>query len=291
MSRGNSGFRKSGSDIKKTPPTRDNNLDMSNPMKERLPPHPKMALAILLLAIAQPALSEWSLQTGADYTSGEYGASEDTRILYIPLTVKTEGERYFARVTIPYIEVDAPIGGDIIAIGPDGQPIRASAGEREKNEGMGDVVAALGYTVLNRASRAILDVVGKVKFGTADEDKGLGTGENDYSLQVDGYKTFTRLTLLATAGYRFYGDPPDLELDDAFFGSVGSVYKLTSTTSGGLVYDFREKIVPTGDSQREVSGFVTHKIGRDRKVQGYVVGGLSGASPDWGAGVVFTLGL
>lgn len=261
-------------------------------MKEKRPLRPRMALAILSFVAAQPTFAEWSMQTGFDYTSGEYGASEDTRILYVPLTVKTEGRRYFARVTIPYIEVDAPVGGDIIAIGPDGQPIRAATGDREKNDGVGDIVAALGYTVLNRArSGIVVDVVTKAKFGTADEDKGLGTGENDYSVQIDGYKTFNRLTLLATMGYRIYGDSPDFELDDVFFGSVGSVFKLSSKTSGGLTYDFREKIVPTGDPQREATVFVTRKAGRNHKTQGYFVGGLSEASPDWGVGLVFTRGL
>lgn len=258
-------------------------------MKEKRPLRPRMALAILSFVAAQPTFAEWSMQTGFDYTSGEYGASEDTRILYVPLTVKTEGRRYFARVTIPYIEVDAPVGGDIIAIGPDGQPIRASTGDREKNDGVGDIVAALGYTVLNRArSGIVVDVVTKAKFGTADEDKGLGTGENDYSVQIDGYKTIKRLTYLLTAGHRVYGDPSGLDLNDVFFGSVGAVFKFRLGISAGMIYDFRERIVESGDTQSELTGFVTRKLGGNRKIQGYVVGGLSDASPDWGAGLMLT---
>ncbi len=249
------------------------------------------ALAVLALAMAQPAVAEWSVQTGIDYTSGKYGAPEDTRILYVPVTVKNEGERYFARLTIPYIEVDAPVGGEIIAIGPDGQPIRASTGERAKDDGVGDVVAAAGYSLLNSAaSGTIIDVVGKVKFGTADEEKGLGTGEDDYSVQIDGYKAFKRLTYLLTAGYRVYGDPPDLDFDDVFFGSVGAIYKFKPGISGGVVYDFRENIIDDGDEQSEVTAFVTQKLGGKRKIQAYVLGGLSDASPDWGGGLMFTQG-
>ncbi len=260
-------------------------------MKENLLPSPSTALAVLSLAITQPALAEWGIQTGLDYTSGEYGASEDTRILYIPLTVKTEGERYFARVTIPYIEVDAPVGGDIIAIGPDGQPIRTAGGNRAKDDGVGDVVAALGYTVVNSlASGTIIDIVGKVKFGTADEEKGLGTGEDDYSFQIDGYKTFKRLTYLLTVGHRVYGDPPDFDFDDVFFGSIGAIYKFKPDISGGVVYDFRENIIAGGDEQSEVTVFVTQKISGNRKIQGYVLGGLSDASPDWGLGLMLTQG-
>jgi hypothetical protein len=249
------------------------------------------ALAAFALALTQPTFAEWSLQTGVDYTSGEYGASEDTRILYIPLTVKTEGQRYFARVTVPYIEVDAPVGGDIIAIGPDGQPIRASTGDRAKDDGVGDVVAAVGYSVINgAASGATVDVVGKVKFGTAEEEKGLGTGEDDYSVQIDGYKVFKKMTYLLTVGYRVYGDPPDIDFDNVFFGSAGAIYKLQPNISGGLIYDFRESIIAGGDEQSELTAFVTRKIAGNRKVQGYVVGGLSDASPDWGLGLMLTQG-
>jgi hypothetical protein len=261
-------------------------------MKEKRLLRPSTALAVLSLVIAKPAVADWSVQTGIDYTSGEYGASEDTRILYVPLTVKTEGERYFVRVTIPYIEVDAPVGGDVIAIGPDGQPIRASTGNRVKDDGAGDVVAALGYTVLNSlAAGTVIDVVAKVKFGTADEEKGLGTGEDDYSLQIDGYKTFKRLTYLLTVGHRVYGDPPDIEFDDVFFGSAGAIYKFKPGISGGLIYDFRENIISDGDDQSELTAFVTRKMGGNRKIQGYVVGGLSNVSPDWGVGMTLTQGL
>jgi hypothetical protein len=247
-----------------------------------------MALAILSLAIAHSSLAEFSVQTGLDYTSGTYGASEDTRILYVPLTFKAEGQRYFARVTIPYIEVDAPVGGDIIAI-VDSQPI--STGDQEKNSGVGDVVAALGYSVLNSmALGTIIDIVGKVKFGTADEEKGLGTGEDDYSVQIDGYKVFKRLTYLLTAGYRVYGDPPDLDFEDVFFGSLGAIYKFNPGISGGLVYDFRDKIITGGDEQSEVTAFATQKLTGKRKIQAYVLGGLSDASTDWGGGLMFTQG-
>ncbi len=260
-------------------------------MKQKHLQRPKTALAILSLALAQPAFAEWSLQTGVDYTSGEYGASEDTRILYVPLTLKTEGQRYFARVTVPYIEVDAPVGGDIIAIGPDGQPIRASTGDRAKDDGAGDVVAAVGYSVINSAaSGTIVDVVGKVKFGTAQEEKGLGTGEDDYSVQIDGYKLIKRMTYLLTAGYRVYGDPPDLDFDNVFFGSAGAIYKFQPSMSGGLVYDFRESIIADGDEQSEVTALITQKLGGKRKIQAYVLGGLSDASPDWGGGLMLTQG-
>lgn len=256
----------------------------------------KVVLAMLLAAsvalIGQPTSAGLSVITGADYSSGEYGDTEETRILYIPVTAKYEADRYVLRLTIPYVEIDAPSGGDIIAIGPGGQPIRSGAGNRETNAGLGDVVASAGYTVFESApAGAILDLVGKVKFGTADADDGLGTGETDYAVQLDGYKTFGPFTLLATLGYRVYGDPPGSDFDNVAFGGLGGVYKFSPDTSAGVIFDIRDNIVLNSDPQYELTAFVTHKVGARTKLQGYLLTGFSDSSPDWGGGLMVIQGL
>lgn len=244
----------------------------------------------LLFLVSDLAHADMSVSTGVDYSSGTYGATEKTKITYIPLIFKYEADRYFIRFAVPYLSIEAPTGGAILTIGPDGQPIREASGARATNAGMGDVIVAAGYTVMDSGAGALLDVIGKIKFGTADETKGLGTGENDYSAQLDWSQKLSGFTLLATGGYRVYGDPPGTDFDNAFFGSLGGVRKFAPATSGGLIFDFRENIVAGTDSQRDVTAFVSHKIGKSRKLQGYASAGLSDASPDWGIGVVLSFG-
>lgn len=251
----------------------------------------KVAVVVLAAAavamFGQSATAGLSMLTGVDYSSGEYGDTEETRILYIPVTAKYEADRYVLRLTVPYVEIDAPSGGDIIAIGPGGQPIRSGAGNRETNAGLGDVVASAGYTVFESVpAGVILDLVGKVKFGTADADDGLGTGETDYAMQFDGYKRLGSLTLLATLGYRVYGDPPGSDFDNVPFGALGVVYKLSPDSSAGAIFDMRENIVINSDPQYELTAFVTRKVGARFKVQGYVLSGFSDSSPDWGVGLM-----
>jgi len=60
----------------------------------------------------------------------------------------------------------------------------------------------------------MLDVAGNIKFGTADANKNLGTGENDYSAQLDGYYTFSKTTLFATAGYKVIGAPAGITVNN-----------------------------------------------------------------------------
>jgi len=256
----------------------------------RTKPLTRVATIVLgaVAVVTQPARADFSFLTGVDYTSGKYGTTEETRVLYVPFTFKYEAQRYVLRLTVPYVSVDAPVGGEIIGIGADGQPIRAGGtGMRERTSGLGDVVAAAGYTVWNTGAGTLIDLVGKVKFGTADDAKGLGTGKNDYSLQLDGSSTvLNRFALIYTAGYRVYGDPEGIDFHNAFFGSLGGVYKFSAQTSTGLIYDTRQHILPGTEPQRELTVFVTNKIGKSYKVQSYVLGGFSDASPSWGVGLM-----
>jgi hypothetical protein len=89
---------------------------------------------------------------------------------------------------------------------------------RTSEDGLGEIVAGATYNLLPPTENGfIFDVGAKVKFGTADEDKRLGTGEEDYSLQGDLYKTFGSWAALWTLGYRWYGDPSGIDLENVFF--------------------------------------------------------------------------
>ena len=245
----------------------------------------------LLVGSCPSARAELKFTSGFDYSSGKYGGTESTDILYIPLTIKNEGVSSLFRLTVPLLTIRGPSGGDIIGIGPDGQPIRAGNGPRETESGLGDVIAAYTYYAYESAATGTyIDLTGKVKFGTADETKDLGTGENDYSAQIDFYKTVGNLTWLLTGGYRVYGDPPGVDFDNAFYGSVGGVVKRSRETSIGIIYDFREKIQPTSDPLSELTVYISSKSGKGARFQWYALTGFSDASPDWGIGFTFTVG-
>jgi hypothetical protein len=232
-------------------------------------------MAVVFGMVGQAASAGLSVMTGVDYSSSDSGDTEATRILFVPVTAKFEADRTVLRLTVPYVEIDAP-----------------GAGTRETSSGLGDVVASAAYTVFESTpSGIILDLLGKVKFGTADADQGLGTGETDYALQLDGYKKFGSFTLLATVGYRVYGDPPRSDFDDVPFGALGVVYKFSPDTSAGAIFDMRDNIVLNSDPQYELTVFVTRKVGARFKLQGYVLGGFSDSSPDWGAGLMMILEL
>lgn len=244
-----------------------------------------VALASLLLAPAGFAADDIKLKlsSGIDFTSGDYGGSEDIEDTYIPVTATIETGRLGFRLTIPYLSVRAPAGTVIIE--PGGDPV-LGPGPLRTESGLGDIIGAVTlYDVVSNHDLGIaLDLTAKVKFATADEDKGLGTSENDYSIQADVYKYLDDLTILASGGYKVRGDPSSLDLENVFYASVGGVYQLAPRTRGGLIYDFRESAFASGDDIQELTGFVSQQLNDTWRIQAHVLTGFGDASPDWGGG-------
>lgn len=247
-----------------------------------------MAIALAAtVGIAQASDSRVTVTTGMDYSSGKYGGTQATDILYIPVIGKYENGPWVFKLTVPYIRVTAPSGGTVVSVDPSGRLVRRSVGPSTTNSGLGDIVTGLSYNVLNHAaSQTAMDITGKIKFGTADQNKGLGTGQTDYALQADLYKTYGKTTALATLGYRVLGDPAGVSLNNVWFGSVGGAYKFTQETSGGLVLDLRQPSTATGAQMRELTAYMTQKMGARYKLQGYGIAGFTDASPDWGLGAM-----
>ncbi len=231
---------------------------------------------------------EFKFTTGFDYSSGDYGGNSDTTILYIPFTGKYLDEKYSIKVTIPYLRIKSEdtvvtSGGQVIVSGD------SLLTSEETESGLGDIVAAFSYYLLEETENSpMVDINAKVKLGTADEDKGLGTGETDYALEVDLAKTFDENVLFGTLGYKFYGDPAAYDLDNAFYTSIGLSHRFSSELSAGLMHDYREKTTDSGSEMNELTACATCRLSSNYKLMGYTVAGLSDGSPDWGIGLTIT---
>ena len=224
-----------------------------------------------------------TLATGFDYTSGKYGAPETTRILYVPFIAKYDTGPWMLKLTVPFIRITGP--ANVVGAGADRVTLPGAPAGQRTDAGLGDVVASAFYNVLTERRAGFgLDLGAKVKLGTADETKGLGTGQNDYSLQADVYKAIGRLTAFGSLGHRWYGDPPGIDLKNVYYWSLGGAYRVSTAASAGLVYDFRPAITSTGGEISEVTAFITQRLTNEWKLQPYAVLGFGKASPDWGVG-------
>lgn len=236
-----------------------------------------------------------SLEIGFDYTTGDYGTGSSTEVLYIPVTWRYDTGPNMFRLTVPWIAVTTQTtGGTIVGMDPMGRPIHSGGTQTRKTQtesGLGDIIAGYGRNLYEEyRSGTYLDAFAKVKFGTADETRGLGTGENDYSLQLDGYTLAGKATLFATVGYKLIGDPPGTNFNNIGFTTVGASVPFGQDAYVGAQYDYWQPMLPSSDSQRDVTFFLSNGIGRGSAIRAYVLIGSGNASPDWGAGASVIVG-
>ena len=234
------------------------------------------------VAAAEEGAPIVSLSTGVDFATGTYGGDVDIEDTYIPLAATVDVGRLAFRLTVPYLSVTAPEG---TVFDPDGIPLPGS-GDLVTEAGLGDIIGSVTlYDIINNRKLGFaMDLTGKVKFATANDDKGLGTGEADYSVQADFYKFMGDFTLLGSVGYKYRGDPADIDLDNVLMASAGGVYKFSPDFRGGLFFDYRESAISGSDSIQELTVFVSRRLTDDWKLQFFVMTGFTDSSLDWGGG-------
>ena len=223
------------------------------------------------------------MSVGMEYTSGDYGQSQNTDILYVPFSLKYDAFPWSVKLTVPYIRITGP--GNVVGGVDGGVVIGDSSKRRTTEQGMGDTVASVTYALDTWWNTApIVDLTAKAKIATADEARGLGTGENDYSLQVDIANTYGNTTPFLMVGYKFMGDPEDIDLNNVWFGSVGLDYRLHPLVNVGLSFDTSQATSLVSEDPKELVGYMNWKITKTFSVMGYGVLGFSDGSPDNGLG-------
>jgi len=255
----------------------------------------KLILVIFIASIASTSVSatdssdSLKFSTGIEYSSGSYGLSSDTDITYIPFSVKYQTFPWSLKLTVPFVRISGP--GGVVA-GVDGPIVIGGVNENKRTteSGLGDVVASAAYSLDSLFETSLLlDLKTKVKLGTANETKGLGTGENDYSIQLDIARKFGKATPFATLGHKVTGDPDSVELNDIWYSSLGLDYKINPSLSSGLSFDYKEATSSTSEDSQEGVAYLNWKVNPKTSVMGYGVAGFSDGSPDNGVGVQVTI--
>ncbi len=243
---------------------------------------------------------------GGDYSSGTYGQPTRTTIWDAALSAGFKGDLWSFRITAPYLHVSGPsnvipgIGavkntnplarGLRRILGPGGvvqPPAQAVSGTAS---GMGDVTAQATLHALKRASSQFeLDVTGRVQFGTADANKGLGTGQNNYGIEVDAYKGISRsLTAFGGVGYTDLGSSSYIQLRNVVSANAGLNASLDANDSAGIYVFYQQRPTPEGYARGDATLYYNHKIDHSWSLQGYMLGGFLKGSPDYGIGASVT---
>ncbi len=236
--------------------------------------------AVLALPSAVSAQVVWEPSVGIDYSTGSYGATDDTEVLYVPLGLRATTSRWRFDAAIPYLRVKGP-GGSVV-----GGVVIPSGGPVTSRSGLGDVTLNATYQLVEPVpGQTQWELGGGVKIPTADDD--LGTGEADYNIQLGVRQPLSdKVSLLGSIGYQWLGDPVAFELEDGPTAMVGVNYAATPRTNFGVQATFRSAYLDGFDDQMIVNPYFRLDSESGWALTGYGTVGLTDSTPDFGAGFI-----
>jgi hypothetical protein len=259
----------------------------------------RSAALLCALAVAGVAQADdgFGLGVGMDYSAGDYGSDITTEIFSVPVSARYVTGDWTFKGNLPWMRVDGdanvvPGLGTVNNTNPNGrgrgrgnqpdpepEPIAPTSGV---TSGIGDLRLSATYAVPSQGNWGV-DLTGTVKLATADEDKGLGTGANDYGVVVDVFRDFDGTTAFGGVGYTVMGDSDYIDVDSVFGVNLG-VSRKAGDNSYGAMYDWRQAASDDSDDRSEVTAFFTMPAWESSKLQLYGSHGLSDGSPEWAAG-------
>jgi hypothetical protein len=199
---------------------------------------------------------------------------------------------------IPYLSVTGDCDVTLLSGVPNKTggtcPTRTIAGGRQvrttvtrtTESGIGDVLLQGRYYLLDEDKKGFLPtiaVLARIKFPTADRDRGLGTGEFDEKLGVQLSKTLTEQWIaFADLGYTFIGSPPGVDLKNQWNYDVGIGYYFTPSLLGSVYYEEWTAVVSGFDNPRDLYFDATYTVTPAFRLNAGLLVGLSSGAPDYG---------
>jgi hypothetical protein len=160
---------------------------------------------------------------------------------------------------------------------------------RVTNTGIGDLSLSATYAFNDLlGENTYLDVTGRVRLPTGDEDKGLSLGVTDYAaiaevgLDRDGHGMYL------SAGRRFLSDADAFKREDGWQAGIGGWIEAGNSATVGAYADWRESSSGRGDDPAEAGAYVSVRISQTVKIGLNASAGLTDASPDYAVGVTLS---
>lgn len=244
---------------------------------------PGYLILIAVLSLGESAMAQddrqlnQTISVASYFSSGDYGEAADTDILYFPVSYSARKGKWGAQLTVPHLQVEG-VGNVLVNIGGVNRAVAGS--RRERNSGIGDSTLSLTYQMepLSEAS-PFIDFRVDVKIPTADRDKGLGTGETDYSAQLDVSQNYGNSVLFGTFGYTFRGETDFYAgLENSAYAQLGLARPLAPNWNMGVFYDFREAASAFSPEIHEIVPYLNWRISDSWSFTGLAAFGFTEAS-------------
>ncbi|MDE2028861.1 MAG: transporter [Candidatus Omnitrophica bacterium] len=234
----------------------------------------------------------WGASSSVTYATGDFGTGTTTDIVYIPVTVS----RYFSKgkldFTIPYVYKRS--GPGITLVGGRGFRTNHASDGTSTASGLGDILLKGSYYLLQEEDSDPLNasLIDQIKFPTADDKKGLGTGKFDDAIGTELSKSLNNnWQVFTNLYYTFVGSPSGEDLENQFTFDAGAGYKINSQAWAHLYYEESTALISHTSNPRTIFLGGDYQLMPAMDVFSDLGIGLSEGSPDIslsiGAGIKF----
>ena len=227
-------------------------------------------LIISLSAIVAPSASSADtgrgyLELGGSYKTGDFGTPTKSNLYYFSSAIGYVAPIYDASVTVPYLSLTNRTGS-----------------QSQTESDVGDIILRVGRMLVPEGTGGLsLDGALAVKLPTADEMKGLGTGEVDLGAFIGLHQRLGGVKVSLNGGYIKVGDPPRVNYIDIYLFGIG-ISKIFGFTELHTSFEGRRAIVPGAKDPREITAGFFHVLNVDYAIKGSVFTGLNNGGPDFG---------
>ena len=259
---------------------------------------PQQSHPISVEESAPPPTKRKIVSIGFDYMTDSSTPGQEITQRDIPLSFAYENGATLFEISIPFIERSAPSGKVAKSHHHESRRSTSATTPIVSNQGLGDLTSSLQYSWFNEESTPFsLSSKGEVKLATADVAVGLGTGENDYFVEMLASKSLGKFNASVGLGYAIIGSPGEVEVNDQrktlnfnniFYSSVTGSYQLNKNLNLGLNFDFGEASETGGYEQRDVSTFVEFKFQNKQTLHFHVIKSITQGISSWGGSVVLS---
>lgn len=234
--------------------------------------------------------ADWKFSSSVNYDTGKYGTSDRITSVYIPFTLKRYFDGADLSVTVPYLRQSS--SGQVTWVG--GKPVRVGrkmmSAATSTESGLGDIILRGTYALKRDGPNSFgLGLAGRLKLPTADENKGLGTGEPDEGVGLEFAKEVSPdWTILADGYFTIIGDPAGVDLYNQVSLDIGFYKKLDKDLGLTVLYETQNAMVAGNSGPRSLSGTLSRSAPDGLQFSGGVTLGLSSGSPDLGLSAGFS---
>jgi len=222
----------------------------------------------------------WEASETFVYERGKYGGGTLIETVEFDTSLKRFFERGDVSLTIPFVAQTSD--SQVTSIRGAVQRVGRIRSDKATKSGLGDITVNGSYYLLSETKDPLdISLNGYLKFPTASDSKGLGTGELDAGPGISfGKRISPEWSAFSDFYYIFIGSPAGLDLRDQTMFDLGVGYDFAPDLTGTIAYQESRSVVRGMDNPEALAFGVRYKLDETVRVYGGIAFGLSDTAAD-----------